>query len=98
MHTNYTFENPIVLSVKLNHLLLFSELTVIDFVVKRLAFLTVIQSLKRPLLTKIYLHLNYVKVLVRMNIICYLMVEIYGRVILTITILFYLSEGRRIHI
>lgn len=38
MHTNYTFGNPIVLSVKVNLLLLFSELTVIDFVVKRLAF------------------------------------------------------------
>lgn len=38
MHTNYTFRNPIVLSVKVNLLLLFSELTVIDFVVKRLAF------------------------------------------------------------
>lgn len=38
MHTNYIFENPIVLSVKVNLLLLFSELTIIDVVVKRLAF------------------------------------------------------------
>lgn len=38
MHTNYTFENPIVLFVKANLLFLFSELTVVDFVVKHLAF------------------------------------------------------------